>query len=106
MKSAAEKMQEILLATEFKVPEIPFINNVDVAIESNPDKLKQALIRQLYSPVRWIETIEKMLQMNVSIIAECGPGKVLTGMNKRIANSAKVIALDNVDDFSNLLTEE
>ena len=68
------------------------VNNVDVAVESRPEKIRQALVRQAYSPVRWVDTIKRMLEQGVTHIIECGPGKVLTGMTKRIAPGVKTFA--------------
>jgi [acyl-carrier-protein] S-malonyltransferase len=72
---------------------IPVINNVDVLIESESDKIKDALIRQAYSPVRWVETIRKMAAMGITTVAECGPGKVLAGLSKRCADNLASVAL-------------
>jgi hypothetical protein len=77
----------------FAAPQMPVINNADVAIESDPDRIKDALIRQAYSPVRWVETIQKMAGMDVTTVAECGPGKVLAGLTKRCAASLTGVAL-------------
>jgi [acyl-carrier-protein] S-malonyltransferase len=76
----------------FQTPRISVVNNVDVAIESTPDKIKRALVRQAASPVRWVETIKKMADSGVTHIVECGPGKVLAGMVKRIAPGVKALA--------------
>jgi [acyl-carrier-protein] S-malonyltransferase len=69
------------------------INNVDVAIENDPARIKDALIRQAYNPVRWVETIQKMATLGVSTVAECGPGKVLAGLTKRCADGVAGVAL-------------
>jgi len=69
------------------------INNVDVAIESEPERIKDALIRQAYNPVRWVETIQKIAALGVSTVAECGPGKVLAGLTKRCADGVAGVAL-------------
>jgi [acyl-carrier-protein] S-malonyltransferase len=68
-----------------KKPSIPVINNVDVLAETDPERIKAALLRQLYSPVRWVEVVQAMVAMGVDHMVECGPGKVLCGLNKRIA---------------------
>ena len=81
------------MACMFKAPSIPVINNVDVAIENDPLRIKDALIRQAYSPVRWVETIQKMAAMGMTEVAECGPGKVLAGLVKRSADGVTGIAL-------------
>ena len=72
---------------DFSAPQIPLINNVDVAILSNPEEIKDALVRQVASSVRWVETIEKMAGMGITHVVECGPGKVLAGLSKRIDSS-------------------
>lgn len=85
MKPAAERLRERLAQVELAAPQIAVINNVDVAVCDSPDAIRDALMRQAFSPVRWIETIEAMAGRGLAQIYECGPGKVLAGMNKRIA---------------------
>lgn len=85
MKPAAEKLKEKLHDTNFATPTIPLINNIDVKIESQPEAIRDALYRQAFGPVRWVETIQKMASLNMTHIVECGPGKVLAGMVKRIS---------------------
>lgn len=85
MKPAAERLRERLAQLELVAPQIAVINNVDVAVCDSPDAIRDALVRQAFSPVRWIETIETMAGHGLAQIYECGPGKVLAGMNKRIA---------------------
>lgn len=72
------------------------VNNVDVAVKPTPIKIKDALVRQAYSPVRWVETMQKITTMNVTTVAECGPGKVLSGLVKRCADSLTGLALADV----------
>ncbi len=84
MKPAAERLREKLAATPFAVPSIPVINNIDVAQASTPDALRDALYRQAFGPVRWVETILALKARGLSHVIECGPGKVLSGMVKRI----------------------
>ena len=93
IRPAADKLAQRLAELEFASPLIPVINNVDVAIESDPLRIKDALIRQAYSPVRWVETIQKMAGMGMGSVAECGPGKVLAGLVKRCADGVNGIAL-------------
>ena len=93
MRPAAVKLGARLAELNFSVPKIPLINNVDVAIESAPEKIKDALIRQAYSPVRWVETVQKMATMGVVSLGECGPGKVLAGLTKRCSEGLTGIAL-------------
>ncbi|MFI4954445.1 MAG: ACP S-malonyltransferase [Gammaproteobacteria bacterium] len=85
MEPAAERLAELLKTVSIQKPNFPVINNVDVAIVYEPDAIRDALARQLHSPVRWVETIEKMANSNVQTILECGPGRVLSGLIKRIA---------------------
>ncbi|RKZ41913.1 MAG: [acyl-carrier-protein] S-malonyltransferase [Gammaproteobacteria bacterium] len=85
MLHAAEKMAKRLAVVNINIPTIPVIHNVDVSIKTKVADIRTALTAQLYQPVRWVETIEKMLDIGVTMLFECGPGKVLTGMNKRIA---------------------
>jgi [acyl-carrier-protein] S-malonyltransferase len=92
MKPAADKLESYLAKLALAGPRIPLINNVDVAIESAPDRIKRALVRQAASPVRWVETIRKMAEAGVTHIVECGPGKVLAGMTRRIAPGVKSFA--------------
>ena len=92
MRPAAEKLAIYLERVVLKEPAISVINNVDVAIESEPARIKDALVRQAASPVRWVETIRRMVDAGVTHIVECGPGKVLAGMTKRIAPSVKSFA--------------
>ncbi len=93
IRPAADKLAARLAELDFAVPQIPVVNNVDVAIEGDPARIKDALIRQAYSPVRWVETIQKMGALGVTTIAECGPGKVLAGLTKRCAEGVAGLAL-------------
>ena len=93
IRPAADRLGDRLAELVFSVPKIPVVNNVDVSIESDPDRIKDALIRQAYSPVRWVETIQKIVSLGVSNVAECGPGKVLAGLTKRCADGVTGIAL-------------
>lgn len=87
MKPAAERLQQRLAEIELRVPTIPVLNNVDVAVEDQPARIKDALVRQAYSPVRWIETVQEIARRGATHVFECGPGKVLAGMTKRIEGS-------------------
>ena len=82
------------------------VNNVDVAIETDPMKIKDALVRQAYSPVRWVETMQKIATMNVTTVAECGPGKVLSGLVKRCADSLTGLALADLASIEANITLE
>lgn len=94
MKPAAEQLAERLNSINLVASEIPVINNVDVTVEAESDKIKDALIRQLYCPVRWTETVQKMASDSVVTLVECGPGKVLTGLTKRIDKSLESVAIN------------
>ena len=87
LKPASDRLAEYMAGLTFSAPQIPLINNVDVAILNEPQAIKDALVRQAASPVRWVETIEKMAGMGITHIVECGPGKVLAGLCKRINSS-------------------
>ena len=93
MKPAAEKLAEQLAGITVSAPTIPIINNADVAVLSDADGIRDALVRQLYSPVRWVESVQKMAQDGVDTLIECGPGKVLVGLNKRIEKSMNAMAV-------------
>jgi [acyl-carrier-protein] S-malonyltransferase len=88
MKPAAEALREKLASVALAPPQIPLINNIDVAVESDADRIRDALVRQAAGPVRWVETVEALKARGVDAIIECGPGKVLAGMVKRIAPDA------------------
>ncbi|WJG25247.1 ACP S-malonyltransferase [Vibrio furnissii] len=96
MKPAAEKLAVALEALEFNAPQIPVINNVDVATETDPAKIKDALVRQLHSPVRWTEGVEKMAAQGIEKLIEVGPGKVLTGLTKRIVKTLDAAAVNDI----------
>jgi [acyl-carrier-protein] S-malonyltransferase len=92
MKPAATRLESYLDKLNLQAPTIPVVNNVDVALETSPERIRQALVRQAASPVRWVEIIKKMADSGVTHIVECGPGKVLAGMTKRIAPGVKSLA--------------
>lgn len=84
MKPAAEKLKEKLAATALRSPKIPVVNNIEVKVETDPDQIRFALYQQAFGPVRWVECIRAVRQRGVEMVVECGPGKVLAGMVKRI----------------------
>lgn len=90
MEPAAERLMNELQSIDIQSPAIPVLNNVDVASETDADKIRDALKRQLCNPVRWVETIQKMHADGVDQLIECGPGKVLVGLNKRIEKTMTV----------------
>ncbi|OGA38570.1 MAG: [acyl-carrier-protein] S-malonyltransferase [Betaproteobacteria bacterium RIFCSPLOWO2_12_FULL_68_19] len=92
MKPAGERLQAYLKDLRVAVPQVPVINNVDVRIESQPQAIKSALVRQAAAPVRWVETIRTMAQLGVTHVVECGPGKVLSALTRRIVPELHSIA--------------
>jgi [acyl-carrier-protein] S-malonyltransferase len=93
MKPAAEQLKTYLENVAISQPQVPVLHNADVAAYGDAKKIKDALVRQLYSPVRWVESVQKMAADGVTIAAECGPGKVLAGLNKRIVAEMPCLAL-------------
>jgi [acyl-carrier-protein] S-malonyltransferase len=93
MKPAGERLQGQLQKATLTAPLIPVLNNVDVKVETRPDDIRRALVRQAYSPVRWVEIIRRMRDEGVTDVVECGPGKVLAGMVKRISPEMRNHAL-------------
>ncbi|MCY7294064.1 ACP S-malonyltransferase [Alteromonas sp. a30] len=103
MQEAAEKLAEKLNSTSMNEPLIPVINNIDVAVENEIEAIKVALIRQLSGPVRWTESIQKLASEGVTNVVECGPGKVLTGLTKRIDNSLVGSAINTAETLESAL---
>lgn len=93
MRPAAEKLRERLKKVSVRAPAIPVLHNVHVLAETDPDKIRDALVMQVEQPVRWVDTIRRMEAGGVNRIVECGPGKVLTGLNKRIVSQAQTAAI-------------
>lgn len=84
MKPAAERLRQALAEVPVALPQVPVVNNVDVAVEQDADRIRDALYRQAFGPVRWVETVQQFKVMGATAIIECGPGKVLAGMTRRI----------------------
>jgi [acyl-carrier-protein] S-malonyltransferase len=93
MKPAAEKLKAKLAETKFGSPHIPVINNIEVKAESDPDRIRAALYEQAFGPVRWVECVRAMKERGITTIVECGPGKVLAGLAKRIDPELTGIAM-------------
>jgi len=104
MVPAAEKLAKRLQEIEICAPTIPVINNVDVIAETDPDRIRDALTRQLFSPVRWVETIVKMFNDDVDRLIECGPGKVLVGLNKRIEKNMNALPVFSPETLDQALS--
>ncbi|GLR09688.1 [acyl-carrier-protein] S-malonyltransferase [Mixta theicola] len=95
MKPAADKLAVALENITFNAPALPVVNNVDVKCETSPEAIRSALVRQLYSPVRWTECVEFMAAQGVTSLLEVGPGKVLTGLSKRIVDTLTASAVND-----------
>ncbi len=107
MKPAAEKLKEKLATVVLAAPQIPVINNIDVAVETDRDRIRDALYRQAFGPVRWVECVQAIKARGVLTLVECGPGKVLAGMVKRIDAELTGAALfdpSSLTDVKTLLT--
>ncbi|MDX1901936.1 MAG: ACP S-malonyltransferase [Gammaproteobacteria bacterium] len=96
MKPAAERFEKALADVALRAPTIPVINNVDVAVYQDAAQIREGLLRQLYSPVRWVETIVAFQPYHVTRVLECGPGKVLSGLMKRINNQINMLQFADV----------
>ncbi|ANR77775.1 malonyl CoA-acyl carrier protein transacylase [Kosakonia sacchari] len=105
MKSAAEKLAAELNNIDFNAPQIPVVNNVDVQCETTPEAMRDALVRQLYSPVQWTKSVEFMASQGIEHLYEVGPGKVLTGLTKRIVDTLTASALNEPAAVSEALAQ-
>ncbi|OBU28729.1 [acyl-carrier-protein] S-malonyltransferase [Photobacterium kishitanii] len=105
MKPAADKLAIALEGLAFNAPAIPVINNADVATEIDPVAIKLALVKQLYNPVRWTESVERMAAEGVEELLEMGPGKVLTGLTKRIDRELSSVAVNDVASLTAALAK-
>ena len=99
LEPAGERLRVALAGIDVRVPRIPLVNNVDVAVESDPARIRDALVRQAYGPVRWVEVVQALAERGVDRFVEFGPGKVLVGLVKRIAPQART---DSVHDAASL----
>lgn len=100
MKPAADKMAVALENVTFSTPQYPVVNNVDVKVETSPLAIRSALVRQLYNPVRWTESVEFMAAQGVEHLVEIGPGKVLTGLTKRIVDTLSAAVVNDSASLS------
>ena len=100
MKPAADKLKERLASVTISAPTIPLVNNIDVAVESDPARIRDALYRQAFGPVRWVEVVQALRARGLSHVVECGPGKVLAGMVKRIEPEAEVLTLSSPESLA------
>ena len=93
MRPAAERLREQLALTELRASQLPLVNNIDVAFESDPARIRDALVRQAFGPVRWVECVQALKARGAQTLVECGPGKVLAGLVKRIDPELQGLAL-------------
>ena len=106
MHPAAEKLAAALQLVEIQAPTIPVINNVDVAVETDAARIKDALVRQLFSPVRWTEIVENMANSGIEFEVEMGPGKVLSGLAKRIDKRVDGAAINDTASLQEILVKQ
>lgn len=105
MRPAAEQLKQYLDSVAIAAPQLPVLHNADVAAYADPAQIRDALVRQLYSPVRWVESVRKMADQGVTVAAECGPGKVLAGLNKRISADMPCLALTGSEAIADARTQ-
>lgn len=105
MKPAADKMAVALEKITFSEPKFSVVNNVDVKVETSPEAIRSALVRQLYSPVRWTESVEFMAAQGAEQLLEVGPGKVLTGLTKRIVDTLTAAAVNDTASLAAALEQ-
>lgn len=106
MKSAADQLVQLLDDIPIQKPIIPVVNNVDVAVYETPEAIRDGLVRQLYNPVRWVEVIQYFINHGVTYIIECGPGKVLTGLNRRIGAELTLMHTADLRSLREILDAE
>lgn len=105
MLPAAEKLAEALENITIHAPNVTLIHNVDVLLHQSPELIRHALKEQLYKPVRWVDTIKFMADQGVTSFVECGAGKVLIGLNKRIAKDAEHFTLYDTKTMNNVMEQ-
>ena len=106
MRPAAEKLAEYLKNVTINTPQIPVVHNADVASYNDANKIKAALVRLLYSPVRWVETVQAIYAQGITSAAECGPGKVLAGLTKRIVAELPCVALTSNEAIAEFISNQ
>jgi [acyl-carrier-protein] S-malonyltransferase len=103
MKDAAKELANLINKFEFKNPKIPIIHNCNASVEHNSHSIKDIIIKQMYSPVLWMQTIEQIYQSGIQHFVECGPNKILSSLNKRINQNITNYQLHCIQDFTNLV---
>lgn len=104
MKPAAERLQSLIDSTLFSAPTIPVIHNVTAAVESDPAAIKSLMIEQIYSPVRWVDCVNTISAAGINFTVECGPGKVLSGLNKRINKELTTLSIETPEELQTVLS--
>jgi [acyl-carrier-protein] S-malonyltransferase len=104
MHPAAENLADLVNSTVFSTPQIPVIHNVHAQTESNPDAIKALMLEQIYKPVMWVDCVNELKAQGVEILVECGPGRVLNGLSKRIDRELTSYATDDLASLENALT--
>jgi [acyl-carrier-protein] S-malonyltransferase len=105
MRPAGEKLAEAIAGITLTSPEIPVVHNVNAATASDPEAIRALLVEQIYSPVKWTGCIEAMVSAGITQVVECGPGKVLSGLNRRIDKSLASFSLEHPDALASTLQE-
>ena len=104
MKPAADNLAEMVNAVTFRAPEVPIMHNVHANNENDPQVIKKLMLEQIYSPVRWVDCVKQLKNSGASTLIECGPGKVLSGLSKRIDRELIALATESAADFDAVLT--
>lgn len=105
MRPAGERLAEVLASIEINTPGVPVVHNVHAATESDPQRIRELLVEQIYSPVRWTECVQTMASKGVINVVECGPGKVLSGLNRRIDKSLQSFNIEEPDALATALDQ-
>ena len=100
MKPAADNLADLVNSVTFSVPQVPVVHNVHAQTESDPETIKALMLEQIYSPVKWVDCVNQLKNNGATTLIECGPGKVLSGLSKRIDREISSLAMDNVADFT------
>jgi [acyl-carrier-protein] S-malonyltransferase len=104
MKPAADNLAEMVNAVTFRAPEVPIMHNVHANNENDPQVIKMLMLEQIYSPVRWVDCVKQLKKSGASTLIECGPGKVLSGLSRRIDRELIALATESAADFDAVLT--